>query len=511
LDQKNKAKTVLTLNTVAFTVCFAAWMLNGVLVTFLVENGIFNWNAVQVGVLIGIPVLTGSIMRLPLGMMTDKFGGRPVFASLMLVSAIPMFLLSRANSYNEYMLYSLGFGLTGASFAVGIAFTSVWFSKERQGTALGIFGAGNAGAAITALGAPILIARLTNQGTNIDNWRQLPVIYSAALVVMAVVFFVFTTNRKPTMGPRSVIQRLRPLKQVRVWRFGIYYFLVFGGFVALSQWLIPYYVNVYLMTLVMAGLLTAVFSLPSGVIRALGGVLSDKFGPRGVMYWVLSIIALCSFLLFFPKMNIESPGSGITAQKGGTVTAVSETEIWVEDVVYTLEPRVEKEFDDSEMILLPQLDRWQEPFVEVGAQVEKRQLLARGTTHIYFQANVWVFTALVFIIGIAMGIGKAGVYKYIPDYFPDEVGVVGGNVGVVGGLGGFVCPIIFGLLLQHTGLWTTTWVFFFIVTMICLIWLHMVARRISQKDSRLEAVEPEVNPAGASQIKQAETIAVRDH
>ena len=496
MDQSSKAKTILTLNTVAFTVCFAAWMLNGVLVTFLVENGIFNWNAAQVGLLIGIPVLTGSIMRLPLGILTDKFGGRPVFALLMLFSAIPMFLLSRADSYSEYMLYSLGFGFTGASFAVGIAYTSVWFSKERQGTALGIFGAGNAGAAITALGAPILIARLTNQGANLDNWRQLPVVYAAALIVMAVVFYILTTNRKPAMGPQSVTQRLRPLKQIRVWRFGVYYFLVFGGFVALSQWLIPYYVNVYLMTLVMAGLLTAIFSLPSGLVRALGGVLSDRIGPRSVMYWVLGIIAICSFLLFFPKMNIESPGSGTTAQKGGTVAAVAESEIRVDDAVYTIEPRVERDIDDSETILLPRLDRWEEPYVEVGDRVEKGQLLARGTTHIYFQANVWVFTGLVFIIGIAMGIGKAGVYKYIPDYFPDEVGVVGGNVGVVGGLGGFVCPIIFGLLLQYTGLWTTTWIFFFLVTMICLIWLHMVVRRISKKDTRLEDVDPKAIPTG---------------
>ena len=101
-----------------------------------------------------------------------------------------------------------------------------------------------------------------------------------------------------------------------------------------------------------------------------------------------------------------------------------------------------------QMILFPQLSTWQEPYVEVGDQIAKRQLLAQGTTHIYFQANVWIFTFFVFIIGLAMGIGKAGVYKYIPDYFPDEVGVVGGNVGVVGGLGGFVCPIIFGLLLK---------------------------------------------------------------
>jgi len=486
--KKDKSKTILTLNTVAFAVCFAAWMLNGVLVTFLVDNGVFNWDPAQVGWLIGIPVLTGSIMRLFVGMLTDKFGGRPVFTLVMLLSAIPMFLLGLADSYNEYMLYSLGFGLTGTSFAVGIAFTSVWFSKERQGTALGIFGAGNAGAAITAFGAPILLAWLTNNGTDVDNWRRLPMIYAAVLALMAVVFYIFTTNRKPATGPRTVVQMMRPLKELRVWRFGIYYFLVFGGFVALSQWLIPYYVNVYLMTLVMAGLLTAIFSLPSGVIRALGGVLSDKTGPRSVMYWVFGIIALCSFLLFFPKMNIETTGNGVMAQRSGVVTAVSANEVKVDDIIYTLKPKVEREADDSAPILFPQLSTWQEPRVQVGDRVTKRQLLARGITNIYFQANVWIFTILVFIIGLAMGIGKAGVYKYIPDYFPDEVGVVGGNVGVVGGLGGFVLPIIFGMLLKSTGLWITTWVLFFGITMICLVWLHLIVRRISQKDTRLEAV-----------------------
>jgi NNP family nitrate/nitrite transporter-like MFS transporter len=244
-------------------------MLNGVLVTFLVDNRIFDWNTAQMGMLIGIPVLTGSLMRLPLGVLTDKFGGRPVYALLMLFSAIPMYMLGQANSYDAYLLYSLGFGMTGTSFAVGIAFSSVWFSKERQGTALGIFGAGNAGAALTTLGAPSLLRWLTNNGENLDNWRKLPAFYAGALVLMAVVFYIFSTNRKSENGERSIIQMLAPLKQMRVWRFGLYYFLVFGGFVALAQWLVPYYVNVYAMTIVMAGLLTSIFSLPSGVIRAL--------------------------------------------------------------------------------------------------------------------------------------------------------------------------------------------------------------------------------------------------
>ncbi len=507
MGEKTKPYTILTLNTVAFTTCFAAWMLNGVLVTFLVDNGVFEWDAAQMGVVIGIPVLTGSIMRLPMGILTDKFGGRPVYALLMLFSAIPMYMLSRADSYTEYLLYSLGFGLTGASFAVGIAFSSVWFSKERQGTVLGIFGAGNAGAALTSMGAPSLLRWLTDGGTNIDNWRQLPVIYSGVLVVMAIIFYVFTNNRKLATGQRTISQMLRPLKVVRVWRFGLYYFLAFGGFVALAQWLVPYYVNVYLMTIVMAGLLTASFSLPSGVIRPLGGVLSDKFGARSVMYWVLATIIVCCFLLFFPKMNIESPGSGIMAKNGGTVTSITNNEIQVDEDVYALEPVVQREINDSEAILLPLINSWHEPWVAVGEQVVRRQLLARGVTHIYFQANVWVFTVLVFIAGVALGIGSAAVYKYIPEYFPDEIGLVGGIVGMVGGLGGFVCPIIFGQLLKVIGLWTTTWMFLFMVAVACLVWLTLVVRRISQKDTRIEAAEPGRTPTGASPAWATEIVA----
>jgi NNP family nitrate/nitrite transporter-like MFS transporter len=410
-------------------------MLNGVLVTFLVDNQIFDWSASQMGVLIGIPVLTGSLVRLPLGMATDKFGGRPVYALLMLFAAVPMYFLGRADSYADFLLGSLGFGLTGGSFAVGIAFTSVWYSRQHQGTALGIFGAGNAGAALTTLGAPTLLGSLTAGGANLDGWRSLPTIYAAALVVMAVVFYVGTKNKTPE-GARSktIRQQLQPLKHVRVWRFGLYYFLVFGGFVALAQWLVPYYLNVYGMTIVMAGLMTSIFSFPSGVIRAFGGWLSDLFGPRKVLYSVLAATAVCCFLLIFPKMDIESPGRGVMAQRAGTVTAVSGAGVQIDERSYTLKSRstdLTESYSESQALVLPVITTWHEPVVEVGDAVSKRQLVARGVTHIYFQANVWIFTGLVFIIGIAMGIGKAAVYKYIPDFFPNDVGVVGGLVGVL--------------------------------------------------------------------------------
>ena len=289
---------------------------------------------------------------------------------------------------------------------------------------------------------------------------------------------------------------LDPLRHLRVWRFGLYYFLVFGGFVALAQWLVPYYLNVYGMTIVMAGLMTSIFSLPSGVIRALGGWMSDRFGPRHVLYWVLATTCVCCLLLIFPKMDIESPGRGVMARRAGAVTDVSAERIQIDDQAYELRTSSSElitEYSESDALVLPVITTWQEPAVAVGDVVAKRQLIARGVTHIYFQANVWIFTALVFLIGIAMGIGKAAVYKYIPDYFPDDVGVVGGIVGVLGGLGGFVCPIVFGFMLDSLGLWTTTWMFLLAVSLACLVWLSLIVKRLmnaAAPNLRVEIEDP---------------------
>ncbi len=124
------------------------------------------------------------------------------------------------------------------------------------------------------------------------------------------------------------------------------------------------------------------------------------------------------------------------------------------------------------MLIFPTKQAWQEPVVEVGQKVTKKELLAKGVTRIFFQANVWIFAVFVVLLGSIWGIGKAAVYKLIPEYFPEEVGVVGGMVGVIGGLGGFVCPIVFGYLLEGTGLWTSCWMFMFALSLVCLIWMH---------------------------------------
>lgn len=498
---------VLFFSTLAFTVCFAAWMMNGVLVTFLTNSGVFKWNAVQIGWLLGVPVLVGSVMRMPVGILTDKYGGRLVMTAILLLSAVPMFFLSKANDYTAFLLLSFAFGLAGASFAAGVAYASLWYPKENQGVALGIFGAGNVGAAVTTFFAPRILVSLTQHGTELEAWRLLPQIYAAMLVAMAVLFF-FGTKTKRSQSSKTLAQRLAPLKEIRVWRFGLYYFFAFGSFVALSQWLIPYYVNVYSLSIVTAGAMATAFSLPAGLVRIAGGWLADKVGARIVLLWVFGTCLVCLFFLFVPRMEIQAPGQGVMASKPGTVASVSDSEISVGEDTYQLQTSKGEETqvgihfgignEREEFLLLPTATFEQIPMVKSGDTVKKGQLLAKGVTNIYFQANKWIFSALIFIIGIMMGFGSAAVYKHISDYYPANIGAVGGIVGMLGGLGGFFSPIIFGLLLRATGIWTTTWMFLALIALICIVLQRLAIKAIKLTETN-----------GENGIKQIEIVEAR--
>ncbi|MCC6763851.1 MAG: MFS transporter [Deltaproteobacteria bacterium] len=488
----NTSHRMLLLSTLAFTVSFAAWMINGVLVTYLTNNGIFNWTPVRSGWLLGVPVLVGSVLRLPVGILTDKFGGKWVMIAILLLSAVPLYLLSWADSYGAFLGLSFAFGLTGSIFAAGVAYVVLWYPKEKQGTALGIFAAGNVGAALTTLFAPRILSWLTDGNTALEGWRKLPQLYAGLLVITAVALLLFARNKVPTTV-RSFGQSIRPLRTLRVWRFGLYYFFVFGGFVALSQWLIPYYVNVYSLSLVTAGLMTTAFNLPAGLLRIAGGVLSDKFGARVVLYWVFGVCLVGLLFLLPPRVELQTPGRGIMASRSGIVQAISVSEITVANeadpqdrVVYALMTAEEVDIrfgihhDEEGFLPMPSTSVRQEPQVRVGDRVGKGDLLAKGTTHIYFQANRWIFSALVFLIGAMMGIGGGAVYKHISTYYSDDVGTVGGIVGVLGGLGGFVNPILFGYLLDATGVWTTCWALLFVVGAAALIWMRDTITRMDR-------------------------------
>jgi NNP family nitrate/nitrite transporter-like MFS transporter len=432
-----KRNSVLAMNTFGFTVMFAVWVVFAIVgIAIRKELALTD---TQFAVLVALPVLTGSILRLPIGMATDWWGGRPLFTGLIAFTAIPLFLLSFATAYWHYLVLGLFIGLSGTSFAIGIAYTSAWFPQRLQGTALGIFGAGNTGASLTKLLAPGLMSVVPAGGMAFvpGGWRFVPFVYAIAVLVSAAVYWTFTYTDHAHRKRASVREMLDPLRQVRVWRFSLYYFLVFGGYVALSLWLPKYYIDVYGFDLKTAALLTAVFVFPSGIIRAPGGWLSDRFGARTVMYWVLGTCIVTSFLLMFPD-------------------------------------------------------------VQLAFNVPAKYAAGEPTLHLSLKVGPALFTALVFVLGIAMGIGKAAVYKHIPHYFPDRVGAVGGLVGVIGGLGGFVMPILFGALAQWTRLPTTTFMFLFAISLVSFAWMVVVVHQITR----------EAAPRIAEELDSGERLAV---
>ena len=412
---KQKQWSVLSANTIAFAANFAVWTLFSILGIKIKQD--LGLTETQFGVLIATPILTGSISRLPLGILTDLYGGRRVFTVLMLCIVPAIYSITLATAYWHYLLIGLFVGLAGGSFAVGIAYTSAWFEKERQGTAMGIFGAGNAGAAVTNLAAPLLIVAY--------GWNSVPIIYALCMLVIIVLFWLFTFE-DPAHADKTIARKklclqtqLAPLKEARVWRFGLYYYFVFGGFVALALWLPKYYIGQFNVDLKTASFLTLLFTLPSGLIRALGGWFSDKYGGRTINWWVFWICLVCLFFLSYPPTTMIIHG-------------------------------IEKD-------------------ISVGIEL-----------------TVVPFTVLVFIVGIAMGFGKASVYKVIHDYYPSQMGSVGGMVGVLGGLGGFTLPIMFGAAADYADVRSSCFMLLYAVLAACMILMHYAIKAEKLKAKRLD-------------------------
>lgn len=290
----------LGLSTFAFTICFAVWTIFAIIgIEIKAELGLSD---TQFGLLVGTPILTGSLTRLFLGVWTDQYGGRVVFPLTMLASAIATFLLSYATSYPVMLLAALGLGVAGGTFAVGVAYVSKWYPQEKQGSALGFFGMGNVGAALTKFVAPWVMVAL--------GWQAVAQIWAAAAAIIAVLFYFFAKDdpefaaRKLSGAkPKSLKEQLEPLKNEQVWRFSLYYFFVFGAFVALALWLPKYMVGLYGLDVKTAGMLAAAFSLSASIFRAYGGVLSDRYGARKVMYATFGVSLVLLFMLSYPATD----------------------------------------------------------------------------------------------------------------------------------------------------------------------------------------------------------------
>ena len=292
-----RSTQILCMSTLAFAACFALWTIFSIIgIGIKAELGL---NETEFGLLIATPILTGSLIRMPLGLWSDRYGGRLVFVTVMLASASAAYLLPLAHTYPLMLLAALGLGMAGGSFAVGISYVSRWYPKEKQGTALGIFGVGNVGAAVTTFLAPFVMVAF--------GWPAVAKGWASALAVVALIFW-FTTTDDPVQCARrtarlpavTLRQQLAPLANAQVWRFSLYYFFVFGGFVALALWLPRFYIGTYDLDVKTAGMLGAIFSIPASLFRAFGGVLSDRIGARRVMYWCFGACTFITLILSYP-------------------------------------------------------------------------------------------------------------------------------------------------------------------------------------------------------------------
>ncbi|QFY63448.1 NarK/NasA family nitrate transporter (plasmid) [Rhizobium grahamii] len=298
----------LWMSTIAFTLCFAVWTIFAIIGIRIKQD--LGLNEAEFGLLVGTPILTGSLVRIVLGIWTGRYGGRLVYTLTMLAAALATFLLSYAQTYTQMLIAGLGVGLAGGSFAVGVAYVSPFFPAQKQGTALGIFGAGNVGAAVTKFAAPFVLIAW--------GWQAVAQIWAVGLALMAIVFWFTTTDdpafrlrREGKVASKSLAQEFAPLKNIQVWRFSLYYFFAFGGFVALSLWLPRYLVGVYGFNLATAGMVAAAYSIPGSIFRAFGGVVSDKKGARSVMYVMFAVAAVATLILSLPAAG-ASATVGIT-------------------------------------------------------------------------------------------------------------------------------------------------------------------------------------------------------
>lgn len=401
-SRQRQALSVLIVSTLAFTVCFMVWMMFGV-IGIPIKKAL-NLNATEFGLLTATPVLTGSLIRVPLGIWTDRFGGRIVMALLMALTVPAIWLMSYATAYWHFLVIGLFVGLAGGSFSVGTPYVARWFPKNRQGFAMGVYGAGNSGAAVNKFVAPALVVAF--------GWTMVPQVYAAVMLGTVLLFWFFSHSDPAHLVPNNVSFRdqLKALKDPRVLKYCQYYSIVFGGYVALSLWMVQYYVGEYGLDIRWAALLAACFSLPGGVLRAIGGWLSDKHGAHSVTWWVMWVSWICLFLLSYPQTDF-------------TVLTVN------------------------------------------------------GAKTFHIGLNVYGFTALMAVLGVAWAFGKASVFKYISDEYPHNIGAISGIVGLAGGLGGFVLPIMFGALLDLTGVRSSAFMLMYGVVWVSLIWMYFTEVR----------------------------------
>lgn len=388
--------------TLTFAANFSVWTLYAVLALHIQTQ--LNLSALQLGVLLSSPILSGAVLRIPLGVMSEYISARALWILIMWLQIPPLLLLPWVNSFAGFVCLGLWIGVSGATFTLGVRYVSEWFGKQQQGLALGVFGVGNAGAAMSFLLIPLL--------ANWYGWQWVGPWYALAMLPALLLFTVFAPKLPAQRNNQKFTWRedFSFIKDAQVWRFGLYYFFVFGSFLALVLWLPSYYMQVYDLNVSQAMAFTLLFVITSSMVRALGGWFADRYGARTVNWSVFWICLVCLFFLSYPPTSMTIHGLE-------------------RDVVLRIE------------------------------------------------VNIWLFTGLIFVIGLAQGLGRASVMRALYDHYPQQMGSVGGWVAFLGAMGGFILPLAFGFTQDLLGIASGAFMVLYAVLALCMLLMFFAIRR----------------------------------
>ncbi|MEN0659137.1 nitrate/nitrite transporter [Caldifermentibacillus hisashii] len=298
----------LSLQTTSLIVGFMVWVLLSSLMTFIKEDILLT--PVQVSIVTAVPVILGSVLRIPLGFYTDRFGARIIFIISFLILLFPIFYISTANTFIDLVIGGLFLGVGGATFSIGVTSLPKYYSKERQGFINGIYGVGNAGTAITTFGAPILAKAI--------GWQDTVRLYLILLLAFIVLLFVFG-DRKEVRVKKSMMEQIQGVyKNATLWFLSLFYFITFGAFVAFTVFLPNFLVTFFGLDPVDAGIRTGIFIVLATAMRPIGGFLADRFNPFVILMIVFIFVSLSGILLAFsPDITWYTVGALSVAVSAG--------------------------------------------------------------------------------------------------------------------------------------------------------------------------------------------------
>ncbi|WP_188205545.1 nitrate/nitrite transporter [Alkalibacillus aidingensis] len=298
----------LTVQTSSLVIGFMVWVLISSLMPYIRED--IELTSGQASLVTAIPVILGSLMRIPLGFYTDRFGARTMFLISFIILLFPVFYISIATTFADLVIGGLILGIGGATFSIGVTSLPKYYPKEKHGFINGVYGVGNIGTAITTFGAPIIADYI--------GWQNSVRAFIILLLLFAAIVFFFG-DRKEERAKKSMVEQIKGVySNATLWFLSLFYFITFGAFVAFTMFLPSFLVDNFELEPVDAGIRTAIFIVIATLMRPVGGLLADKFNAYKILMFVFLGVTFSGVLLSFsPDIIWYTVGSLAVAVTAG--------------------------------------------------------------------------------------------------------------------------------------------------------------------------------------------------